>query len=110
MIAAAGEWVFAEGCTLAGFQEWLCLENPSSTDAVVEIDYLTQEQGALPPRTHTVPAESRISIRVNDDAGAGFQLSCRVRVISGPAVVVERPMYFDFHGCTGGHDSYGLTP
>ncbi len=110
VIAAAGEWVFAEGCTLAGFQEWLCLENPSSTDAVVEIDYLTQEQGALPPRTHTVPAESRISIRVNDDAGAGFQLSCRVRVISGPAVVVERPMYFDFHGCTGGHDSYGLTP
>lgn len=108
--APAAEWVFAEGYTGDGFQEWLCLQNPADADATVEITYLTQEQGALSTRTHVIPAGSRVSIRVNDDAGADFQLSCYVRVVSGPPVVVERPMYFDFRGCTGGHDSLGATP
>ena len=28
-----------------------------------------------------------------------------------PWVIDEfRPMYFDFRGCTGGHDSLGFTP
>ncbi len=100
-------WVFAEGYTGAGFEEWLCLQNPSDADARVEVDYLTQERGPLPPRSLTVPAASRVSIRVNGDAGPDLQLSCRVRVVSGPPVVAERPIYFDFRGLSGGHVSSG---
>ncbi len=108
--APASEWFFAEGCTLPGFHEYLCLQNPGDSDATVEIIYLTQEAGALPVQTAVVPAHSRITSLVNIAAGEGYQLSCRVRVVSGPAIVAERPMYFDYNGWDGGHDALGVVP
>jgi len=106
----APEWFFAEGCTLPGFQQWLTLQNPGDTDAQVEIYYYTQEAGPLLARSVTVPAETRVNVLVNTDAGANYQLSCRVRVVSGPDIVAERPMYFDFAGIKGGHVVVGYAP
>ncbi len=99
-------WFFAEGCTLPGFQEYLTMQNPGSQDSVVEVSYLTQA-GLLPVRYVTVPAGSRSTIPVNLDAGPGYQLSCRLRVVSGPDIIAERPMYFDYGGWDGGHDVVG---
>jgi len=106
----AAEWFFAEGYTGAGFQEWLTLQNPGDTESLVEITYFTQEAGALPVRTVTVPARSRLNVRVNDNAGPDYQLSTRLRVLSGPNIVAERPMYFDFRGLKGGHVVVGYVP
>jgi len=106
----AAEWFFAEGYTGPGFQEWLTIQNPGDTESQVEITYYTQEAGALPVRTVTVPARSRMNVRVNDDAGPDYQLSCRLRVVSGPEIVAERPMYFDFRGIKGGHVVVGYVP
>jgi len=86
---------FAEGFTGAYFEEWLCLQNTSGADATVEIDYLTQELGALPARTVNVGAHSRTTVFVNENAGPNYQVASRVRVVKGTGVVVERPMYFD---------------
>ena len=105
-----GEWLFAEGYTGAGFHEWLCLQNPGDEDAVVEVTYLTQEAGQLPARTETVPAGTRETLWVNDHAGAGYQLSARLKVVSGLGIVVERPMYFTWNGWDGGHDVVGYGP
>jgi photosystem II stability/assembly factor-like uncharacterized protein len=108
--ATAREWLFAEGYTGTGFQEWLTLYNPGDADAAVEITYYTQEEGILPARTATVPAGTRLNLRVNDSAGPDYQLSCRVTVVSGPGIVAERPMYFDYGGAwDGGHDVVGLN-
>ena len=74
------------------------------------MSYYTQEQGSLPIKLVTVPPHSRQTIMVNQDAGADYQLSVRVRVASGPDIVVERPMYFNFRGWTGGHDVVGYMP
>lgn len=105
----AGEWFFAEGYTGGGFQEWLCLQNPGDEVAAVQIDYFTQEEGHLAPRVVDVPARTRLNVRVNDNAGPGYQLSCRVRVLLGSEIVVERPMYFSYGpGWSGGHDVVGL--
>jgi len=107
--ATAGEWFFAEGYTGTDFQEYLCLQNPGDAAAVVQIDYYTQEEGHLAPRAVDVPARSRLNVRVNDNAGPGYQLSCRLQVLMGPEIVVERPMYFSYGpGWTGGHDVVGL--
>jgi hypothetical protein len=110
--AASGEWLFAEGYTGPGFQEWLCLQNPGAEEAKVEITYLTQERGALAPREETVPAGTRFTLRVNDHAGPNLQLSTRVRVISGAGgIIAERPMYFLYGGAwDGGHDTLGYIP
>lgn len=106
----AGEWFFAEGYTGEGFNQWLCLQNPGDQDAVVEITYFTQEQGALPVRTETVPARSRKTLMVNGHAGPGYQLSTRIKVVSGPGIMAERPMYFNYgQRRDGGSDSVGLT-
>ncbi len=106
----ASEWLFAEGYTGGAFQEWLCLQNPSDGVAEVEITYYTQEQGALPTRRVDVPGRTRFTLLVNQDAGPGYQLSTRVRVTSGPDIVVERPMYFVYGpGWDGGHDVVGFS-
>lgn len=96
---------FAEGYTGEGFHEWLCLQNPGAEDALLEVLYLTREEGALPARTLTVPARTRANIFVGEHAGMGYQLSCRLRVLSGPPLVAERPMYFSRGGRDGGHDA-----
>jgi hypothetical protein len=107
----AMDWFFGEGTTINNFQEWLSLENPGDTTAVAEIDYYTQEQGPLPARQVEIPAKSRVTVYVNDNAGPDFQLSTRVKVVSGPAIVAERPMYFLYNNAwSGGHDVVGYTP
>ncbi len=106
------EWLFAEGYTGPGFDEWLCLQNPGAKEATVEITYLTQERGALAPKTVKIPAGSRYTIMVNSHAGDDLQLSARVKLISGDAgIVAERPMYFLYGGAwDGGHDTLGFIP
>jgi hypothetical protein len=106
----AAESFFAEGYTGPGFQEWLCLQNPGDQNSVVDITYLTQSG---PPilKTVTVPAKSRKTLYVNEEAGSDLELSCTVKVRSGPPIVVERPMYFNFNGVwPGGHDVVGYQP
>lgn len=105
----AASWFLAEGYTGAGFNEWLCIQNPGDTEAVCTITYYTEEAGALEPKALSVPARTRSTIMVNEDAGPNYQLSVKVRVISGPGIVVERPMYFVFRGWNGGHDVVGYA-
>ncbi|NPV58724.1 MAG: hypothetical protein HPY75_03550 [Actinobacteria bacterium] len=105
----SSEWFFAEGCTGSGFQEWLCLQNPSGTDAVLEISYMGKS-GPVAVKEVSVPAGTRKTLRVNDEAGEGQEISCSLRVKSGPPVMAERPMYFDFRGWDDGHDVVGYIP
>jgi hypothetical protein len=101
-------WLFAEGYTGAGFHTWLTLQNPGSEDTTVALDYYTQEEGALPTRSVDVPAGSRYTVFVNENAGPGYQLS--VQVSSHHEIVVERPIYFDFaESMPGGHDVVGYA-
>jgi hypothetical protein len=105
---AATEWFLAEGYTGAGFNQWICLQNAGSEDAVVQITYYTQEAGALDPRNFMVPARTRITVMVNDDAGPNYQLSSSIS--SNRPIVCERPMYFVYNGLPGGHDVVGYAP
>jgi hypothetical protein len=58
-----------------------------------------------------VPARTRKTINVDEDAGTGYQISTLVKVISGEAVIAERPMYFLFNGAwDGGSDVMGKSP
>ena len=103
------QWLLAEGYTGEGFNQWLCLQNPGDSEAQVEVTYFTQEAGTLPARSLTIPARTRATIMANLDAGSNYQLSTRIRVTSGPGIVVERPMYFRYgRGWDGGHDVVGF--
>lgn len=104
----AGTWFFAEGYTGDGFEEWLCIQNPGPADANVTITYYPEGGQAIPKAPIAVAANSRKTVYVNADAGPGLSISAKVS--SDQPVIVERPMYFDFFGWTGGHDVVGYAP
>ncbi len=103
------EWLFAEGATGEAWHEYLCLQNPNSTDATVQVTYYTDEHRKLAPDSFVLPANSTITIVVNAHAGRDLRLAAQVRVTSGPGIVAERSLYFDFGTWTGGHTALGST-
>jgi len=107
-------WYFAEGSVGGSFQEFLTLENPSATQsATVSITYLFESRSSV-TKTHTVPASSRSTVNVNSDLNISPSapqqaISAIVHVTSGPGIVAERPMYFNFKGIQSGTDVLGAT-
>lgn len=92
-------------CTRSGFEQWLCLQDPSSEEANVTITYIT-EDGETPQQKLTLRANSCMTVDVRLSVGAGWDVSCKVA--SDIPIVAERPMYLNYHGwCTGGHDVMG---
>jgi hypothetical protein len=83
-------WYFAEGSTGTGFEEWLCLQNPGSTPAEAKITYMLGD-GAPIPQTVVIPPFSRRTVSVNQQVGAGKEVS--VEVISDLPIVAERAIY-----------------
>lgn len=111
---ANSTWYFAEGSVGGGFTEYLTMQNPDPAQtAMVNVTYLFQSQ---PSRTisRSIPASTRATINVNQDLGirptdAQQAISAIVQVTSGPGIVVERPMYFNFKGIQSGTDVIGAT-
>lgn len=107
-------WYFGEGSVGGGFQEYITLQNPSATrDARVAITYLFQSRAAVTV-THTVSRSSRATVSANADLNIKVTdkqqpISVVVHVTSGPGIVAERPMYFNFKGIQSGTDVLGAT-
>ena len=103
-------YYFAEGTTRGNaidgyFEEWLCFQNPQSSDAVVNVNYVLGT-GKVVPKMYSVKAKSRYTVDVNAEVGADQDVSCVVN--SNQPIVAERPMYFFYHNkWTGGHDVVG---
>ena len=97
---------FAEGSTRengsdGSFEEWICIQNPGLTDAGVKITYWTAK-GTTETQDVTVGAHSRSTVDVNLRLGENKDVSSRVE--SNVPVLVERPMYFNYHEAWAGGD------
>ncbi len=91
----ATQLFLAEGTTRPGFEEYLCLANPSGETAQVQVDYLTAA-GALPGRVYQVGPHSRYTAFVNGEIGSGQDVSIRIR--SNVGIAAERSLYYPgFH-------------
>ncbi|MBU1669838.1 MAG: hypothetical protein KKF41_01860 [Actinobacteria bacterium] len=100
-------WYLAEGATHPGFEEWISIQNPQNTDATVNITYMFPG-GGTQPQTVSVGAHSRYTVDVNAAVGPDKNVSAKVE--SSQPVVVERPMYFMYHGVyPGGSIGAGVT-
>ena len=99
-VPPASTYFFAEGTTRPGFDEWLCIQNAGDGDANVTITYML-ETGANMDQNIVVPAHTRSTVNVNAAVAGEHDISARVT--ADRFIVAERPMYFDYHGCTGGH-------
>jgi glucose/arabinose dehydrogenase len=110
--APATEWFLAEGATHGAFDLFYLLENPTATDAQVEIRYLLPN--GQPPIVidYTVSAHARRTIWVDNEPGlAATDVSAMIRSLNSIPIIVERAMYFSTEGVSfrGGHDSAGVT-
>jgi hypothetical protein len=106
-------WLFAEGYTGTGFDEYLVVLNPHATRASVTITYYLNGGAGPIVRTLTVPAASRATVRVHDggQVGRGQEVSAKVESTNGVSIVVERPMYFVYSGAIdGAHTVMGYAP
>ena len=104
--AASRTWFFAEGCTRPGFEEWICVLNPGDEAGDVLFRFLLPHGEGMPIRT-TVSPQSRLTLHVNQAAGAGHDVS--VSLESGVPVIAERSVYFRYGagGWAGGHCEHG---
>jgi Tol biopolymer transport system component len=102
---------FAEGYTGPGFHEYLCLGNPGTAPVDVTVTFLFKGGSTPLVQHHEVPAQSRVTLDVNQTVGEGKDVS--IMCEAGAPYVAERPMYFDYTGAgehwTGGHDVVGAS-
>ncbi|MBN2168637.1 MAG: PQQ-like beta-propeller repeat protein [Actinobacteria bacterium] len=97
--------LFAEGCTRDGYQTWLAVQNPGDSDAQAIITYFYPDKAAKAENLF-VPAKTRATINVNEQAGAGEDVS--IALTSDKPTVAERVMYFKSSGGINGvHNSTG---
>ena len=105
---------FAEGTCRPGFDPYICVQNPSGTDAQVKITYMLGD-ASTDSQTFTVTKQSRMTIPVSAKLGvaddAAHDFSAKVESLTaGADIICERPMYFNYNGWTGGHAVVGHTP
>jgi hypothetical protein len=96
-------WFFAEGYTSEGFEEWLLVQNPQDSAALVDMTFM-QLDGTNTSIQFAVPSRSRYTVPVHQVL-PGAQVSTRVS--SSTPVVAERAMYWNDR--SDGHDTIG-TP
>ena len=102
----AGDFYFAEGTTRPGYQEWLCLENPTGAKVTTAIEYMMTD-GSTRKQAVALPKQSRTTVDVNTFVGAGKDVSAR---ITGDGYfVAERSVYFSANGINGGEQVMGAT-
>ena len=108
--APSKSFCFAEGTTRPGFDTYFCVQNPGGKTARVKITFMRAD-GLTKEHSIEVDAHSRATVFAPDILGRGddpsHDFSARVECTNGQDIVVERPMYFDYHGWTGGHNVVG---
>ncbi len=100
---ASTDWYLAEGTTAYGFETWLLLENPNSTEVTLNCTYMTPSGPQERPPA-TIPANTRYTINVNGElpnSDVSAHLSASL------PVTAERAMYWG--GRSAGHDSVGTN-
>jgi photosystem II stability/assembly factor-like uncharacterized protein len=110
-------WHLAEGSTRAdvGFDEWVLIQNPGNSGAIVDITYMTPD-GPMERDPIFIPAHSRQNIHVNElnsEPGMEEGTDVSVTVTSDKEVIAERAMYWKPPGYTEakgpGHASEGIS-
>jgi len=105
--APSKRWYFAEGSTDWGFSTFILVQNPSSRENRVLMDFMLSS-GRTCRYEYTVPAHSRYTLDVSSIRGME-KADFSVNVFSTYPAVAERAMYFNHWGKPGGHDSPGIT-
>jgi outer membrane protein assembly factor BamB len=113
----ATDWLFAEGYTNLGYDEWLTIQNPTANPETITVSMVnavgTVYTFAVPLVAHSRYTVDMVAMVIQHlyhagDGYNGYEISLAVQSSSGP-FVVERPMYWNASGTQGGSDIIGYT-
>jgi hypothetical protein len=105
-------WFLSEGTTRnnqndGSFEEWISIQNPGDKIARVHFKYMFPG-GATREASKAIGPHARETVLVNSVVGPNQDVS--VQMDSDQGIVVERPLYFNYHnGITGGDVELGCT-
>lgn len=102
-LRTSSTYYLAEGYTGSGFDEWITIMNPGNGSYRVDVLYLSNG-GQAGGNMFVLGEHERLTVNMNTELP-----DSEVSVILGADgdVVVERPIYFDYRGYTGGHTASG---
>ncbi|HEU0001465.1 MAG TPA: S53 family peptidase [Ktedonobacteraceae bacterium] len=107
---------FAEGYTATGFNEFLTLQNPTTTSEQVAVT-MYMSHSIISQQIVVVGSQTRVTLNINSyivpigqsNRAVNDEVSMSVWSTSG-IIVAERPMYFNYHNTAwGGTDVVGYT-
>lgn len=99
-------WYVAEGCTRAGYDTYILVQNPDPEAARVTLEFQLPPGQSAEPYSFDLPANTRRTVHLNELPGlVGTDVSTRVTATN--RVMVERSMYMADNGRGAGHDSLG---
>jgi len=117
---AKTNYSFAEGYTATGFNDFLTLQNPTTTSEQVAVT-LYMSHSIISQQVVTVGPQTRVTLNINSyvvpiaqsNPQVNYEVSLAVWSTSG-VIVAERPMYFNYHDTSwgtswGGTDVVGYT-
>ena len=94
-IGASGaftDWYLAEGCTGSGFETWILVQNPQTSTALVQLNYMTAAGKVAGPKVQ-IRAQSRMTFNIGQTVPGTWDVS--TQVTSSVPVVAERAIYGD---------------
>jgi hypothetical protein len=103
---SSSTWYLAEGYTGEDFDEYILVGNPRDDTVRVKFSFLTRE-GFQKETFRDLQPQSRYTLHV-DEHFESEEISMLVEETDGKGIVVERAMYFDYHGRRGGHAACGV--
>ena len=103
----ASDYYLAEGATgyNVGYITYVLVQNPQGTPNNVTLTYMTQN-GQVAGPSFAIPANSRKTIRVNDQLTPNTDVSTHVH--GSAPIIAERAMYWDNGTGEACHDSIGM--
>lgn len=114
LAAPKSSFLFPEGYTGPGFEQWLTFANPNSARVDLKITFMRPD-GSTHVLFMSVPGNTRRTLEVGPLIGA-TEVSTKVESLNGLGFLAERPMYFNYASpaglgvYSGGHVGAGIDP
>jgi hypothetical protein len=102
----ANIWYLAEGYTGGSFDTYVLVQNPGNDIATIVMSFQLTD-GTAADYAFALDPGTRRTVLLDGLPGLS-NAEVSTKVVSDGPVVVERAMYFDYFGKTGGHDSIGV--
>jgi SpoIID/LytB domain protein len=108
-------WLYAEGSTRGGSEQFLTVLNLNNRPARVRVEYLSAKGRVVANSAQRVGPKSRATLSVGAAGQLGAGRAAAMRIVSNRPIVTERVMYFNYKGnggrstWTGGHVTAGAT-